>query len=479
MKIRTKLSLLLLLLNVFVIAAAAILTVVSLDAYYRSRIVDELKTQSAVYSSIISHDRIGDSLSYEFLQQLTHTANTRLTLIADDGTVIFESELPRSQLGTLENHRDRPEVRAAYTQEYGVSTRQSATLNIEMIYLAKRLSPGLPIGDGKPAAAVLRVGLPLTAVSQLLEEVRLKIISVSLILILVTAAVSLVIARRITRPVGTMNDIALDIRNGNLERRIPVTSHDELGEFASTLNGMVDRLNNDIKQLKKLERVRTEFLGNVSHELRTPIFAIQGMLETLLGGALEDPAVRVDFAERALHNTHRLNTLLGDLIEISRIESGDMKMSFRYFDPDEFLRTIVREFQGQAEKKQISLVYSPSPGMPKVYGDRDRLKQVMINLLDNAVKYTQERGRVEIGALASAAGSLTIFIRDNGIGIEAEHLPRIFERFYRVDRERSRDAGGTGLGLAIVKHIIEAHGRVIEVESTPGAGTIFRFTLQS
>jgi len=476
MKIRTKLSLLLILLNVVVIAAAAVLMTVSLDSYYRGRIVDELKTAAAVYDSILSYNGIPDSGGYDFLQRLTHTADTRLTLIAGDGTVVFESDLPRQQLSSMMNHSDRPEVREALAGQYGLSSRSSATLNIEMMYLAKRLSPPLRIGAGIPQAAILRVGLPLTTVRELLSEVRLKIITISVLLLIATGVVSIFIARYITRPVGDMNRIALEIRNGNLEKRIPETRRDELGEFGRTINQMVDRLNNDIKQLRKLERVRTEFLGNVSHELRTPIFAIQGMLETLLSGALDDPAVSRDFAERALHNTHRLNTLLGDLIEISRIESGDMKMSFRYFDPDDFLRSIVREFQGPAGKKKIELVYTPAPAMPKVYGDRDRLKQVMINLLDNALKYTRENGRVELGT-APGNRTLTLFVRDNGIGIAAEHLPRIFERFYRVDKERSREAGGTGLGLAIVKHIIEAHGSVIEVESTPNLGTIFRFTL--
>jgi two-component system phosphate regulon sensor histidine kinase PhoR len=241
---------------------------------------------------------------------------------------------------------------------------------------------------------------------------------------------------------------------------------------------MVTRLNEDIARLRKLERVRSEFLGNVSHELRTPIFAMQGMLETLAQGALEDPEVSRDFVERALANTRRLNTLLGDLIEISRIESGDMKMSFRYFDLADFIRTTIAELLPTARQKNIDLTMEGDDGEVQGFGDKERLKQVMVNLIDNAIKYTPAGGRIAV-TCREEGGGVRITVRDSGVGIPAEHLPRIFERFYRVDRERSREAGGTGLGLAIVKHIVEAHGSKVEIESEVGRGSTFSFSLRS
>jgi two-component system phosphate regulon sensor histidine kinase PhoR len=478
MKIRTKLSILLIVLTSMVISAAGYFSIVTLGNYYHDRMIDELKTQAFLFESIVRRDGGNDSISYAFIQQLAHTANVRLTLITDDGTVVFESELLQSQLGILENHKNRPEVIEALSNKFGVSTRHSTTLNIEMLYLAKHLTDPPTFGRPLQTLSILRVGLPLTVVSQRLSDVRSKILTISSILLVIVVGISLFVARRITNPVRMMNATAEKIRNGNLGLRIRKTSNDELGQLGDTLNNMIDRLNNDIVQFKKLERVRSEFLGNVSHELRTPIFTIQGMLETLLNGALDDKEVSKDFIERALRNTRRLGTLLGDLIEISRIESGDMKMSYRYFDIDDFLGTIVGEYLQESKKKNIVLTYSRPSRRIEVFGDRDRLRQVMVNLIDNALKYTPANGTVEI-AVDPGENEAAIIVKDTGVGIPGEHLPRIFERFYRVDKERSREAGGTGLGLAIVKHIVEAHGSTIKVESTVGKGSIFRFSLKT
>jgi two-component system phosphate regulon sensor histidine kinase PhoR len=293
----------------------------------------------------------------------------------------------------------------------------------------------------------------------------------------VAAALAFVAYRSLVRRTREMSEIAKEIRKGNLERRIPLSSKDELGALAESLNGMVVKLSEDITRLRKLERVRSEFLGNVSHELRTPIFAMQGMLETLAQGALEDPEVSRDFVERALANTRRLNTLLGDLIEISRIESGEMKMSFRYFDIADFLRTTIAELLPTARQKNIELTMDGGEEEVQGFGDKERLKQVLVNLIDNAIKYTPAEGRIAVTCREEGNG-VRITVRDTGVGIPEEHLPRIFERFYRVDRERSREAGGTGLGLAIVKHIVEAHGSKVEIVSEVGKGSTFSFSLR-
>jgi two-component system phosphate regulon sensor histidine kinase PhoR len=241
---------------------------------------------------------------------------------------------------------------------------------------------------------------------------------------------------------------------------------------------MAEKLGSDIERLNKLERVRSEFLANVSHELRTPIFSIQGFLETLLDGAVDDPGVNKEFLEKAHKHASRLNALLNDLIDISRIESGDMKMSFRYFGIAEFVRQVVDELRPQAEKKQISLTFhSGVEAAAQVYGDRDRLKQVLINLIDNGIKYTESGGSVRC-SVEGDGDRCVVSVSDTGTGIPPEHTGRIFERFYRVDRDRSRQVGGTGLGLAIVKHIVEAHGSSVSVQSTVGKGSTFSFALK-
>src|SRR5947209_8072596 len=291
-----------------------------------------------------------------------------------------------------------------------------------------------------------------------------RVLITAIAAIAAAAGVTVLLARRLTRPVSELAAVADEIRSGDLEKRIPVRSADEFGKLAATLNAMLDSLNGEINKLKKLERVRSEFLGNVSHELRTPIFAVQGMLETLLTGALDDKEVSRDFVQRALTNAQRLNTLLSDLIEISRIESGDMKMSFRYFTIHQLLEQVVAEMRPAALLKGVSLELESSGEPKRVLGDKERLKQVITNLIDNAIKYNRPNGRITI-RWESTDGTVRISVRDTGVGIPAEHLTRIFERFYRVDKERSREAGGTGLGLAIVKHIVEAHGSAVEVQS--------------
>jgi two-component system phosphate regulon sensor histidine kinase PhoR len=249
-----------------------------------------------------------------------------------------------------------------------------------------------------------------------------------------------------------------------------------LVELEGDIKAMFMRTQNDIDNLKKLEHVRTEFLGNVSHELRTPIFAMQGYLETLLGGALNDPKVNRTFLEKAILHTESLNNLLNDLIDISMIESGQMRMSLRYFNVKQFLEEIVEELKPQAESKGLALELLELRQNLKLFGDRERLKQAVLNLVTNAIKYT-DSGKIEIEVQEKdKQGYITV--RDTGVGIEEEDLDRIFERFYRVDKDRSKTIGGTGLGLAIVKHILEAHNSKIEVKSQPGIGSEFTFRLK-
>jgi two-component system phosphate regulon sensor histidine kinase PhoR len=311
------------------------------------------------------------------------------------------------------------------------------------------------------------------------RRVSVIVWGVGLAAAVLTIIVSFQVSRRITQPIMGMAQTAQRIKDGDLAQRIAVTSQGEIGDLARAINDMAEKLSSDIAQLRKLERIRSEFLGNVSHELRTPIFSIQGFIETLLDGAVDDASVNRDFLEKAHRQAARLNDLLNDLIEISRIESGDMKMSFRYFDVAEFLSGIVAEMREPAARKSISVELAPGgTAGRRVFGDRDRLKQVMINLVDNAVKYTEPGGKVVCRA-GVEGDRVVLSVEDSGCGIPAEHLERIFERFYRVDRDRSREVGGTGLGLAIVKHIVEAHGGSVSVSSTVGKGSTFSFELKT
>ncbi len=302
---------------------------------------------------------------------------------------------------------------------------------------------------------------------------------VGVVFLLLVVFVSSSVAKRVAEPLTHMAQTAESITRGDAGERVRVeTMRGETAELGNALNKMAEKLSSDIERLRKLERVRSEFLGNVSHELRTPIFSIQGFLETLLDGAIDDPAVNREFLEKAHRHTNRLNILLSDLIEISRIESGEMKMSFRYFALDDLLHQTVEEMKPEAQKKRIVLsLNSTTQQSADVYGDRERIRQVMVNLLDNAIKYTDQGGSIIVSSSRQQTFQ-QIAVEDTGRGIPAEHLHRVFERFYRVDKDRSRDVGGTGLGLAIVKHIVEAHGGTIYAESVIGKGSKFIFTLK-
>ncbi|MGK9476099.1 sensor histidine kinase [Melioribacter sp. OK-6-Me] len=278
------------------------------------------------------------------------------------------------------------------------------------------------------------------------------------------------------KEVNSIAEIIRKIRNNQLIDHYDIHLSADLRYLEDEIREMFRRNKEVIENLKKLEKVRTEFLGNVSHELRTPIFAIQGFIETLLDGAINDPQVNLSFLQKANQHLNNLNNLLNDLIDISMIESGQMKMNLRYFDPEPIVRNLVNEFKPYAENKNLELDVKLSKPVPEVYGDKEKIRQVLSNLLVNAIKYT-EKGRIEVG-IQDYEKEVRIYVRDTGIGIDPEDQRRIFERFYRVDKNRSRELGGTGLGLAIVKHIIEAHNSRMELISQPGEGSEFAFRLK-
>jgi len=235
----------------------------------------------------------------------------------------------------------------------------------------------------------------------------------------------------------------------------------------------------EIEMLKIREEYRREFLGNVSHELKTPLFTVQGYISTLLDGAMEDKAIRKKYLRRAEKGVERLIYIVEDLDMITKLEVGDLNLEFSEFDIVELIQNVFDLLEMKAEKKKITLAFENHHIQPIfVKGDKDKLQQVIENLLVNSIKYGKEGGLTEVSAINLSKKKVLIRITDNGEGIEKQNLPRIFERFYRVNKSGSRTEGGSGLGLAIVKHIIEAHKEKIYVESEFGMGSEFSFTLK-
>lgn len=258
---------------------------------------------------------------------------------------------------------------------------------------------------------------------------------------------------------------------------LPQKSIDEVREDVEAWG---ERRNREIESLRKNEAFRKEFLQNLSHEFKTPIFAIQSFVETLLDGAAEDEKIRTKFLQNTSKNVDRLVNLVNDLDEISRLESGEQLLYKQNFIIQDLIRETYEALSIKTQAKMIKTSIKKGCEAPiTVFADKEKIKQVLTNLVENACKYGKNGGTIVASVYKTDDSHVLIEIGDDGIGIEGEHLDRIFERFYRTDTARSRDKGGTGLGLAICKHIIEAHGQSIHVRSTPDVGTTIGFTLEA
>ena len=258
---------------------------------------------------------------------------------------------------------------------------------------------------------------------------------------------------------------------------LPQKSIDEVRE---DVENWAQQRKAEIEVLKQNEAYRKEFLQNLSHELKTPIFAIQGYVDTLINGALENPEVNKKFLASTSRNIDRLVNLVDDLDEISKLERGEQLLLKENFTIQDLVKDVFESLSIKADEKQIKLAIKKGCELPlTVYADKEKIRQVIINLVDNAIKYGKQNGVIEASAYKIDGKKILIEISDDGTGIAEEHLSRIFERFYRTDLARSRKVGGSGLGLAICKHIIEAHQQTIHVRSTIDVGTTFGFTLET
>jgi two-component system phosphate regulon sensor histidine kinase PhoR len=478
--VRSQIALTFIIISVLVVALLGVLLSYEIEKYYFDRLLASLRTETKVIAALLQESvRRGESLGNmeKDLAAFASAAQMRITLIDSSGVVVYDSSVPDSLLQSLENHSQRPEITEARQTGTGANVRFGKSILQDLVYVARKVESPRASAAAFPSLQFVRVSVALTEVNRIMYEIRFKIVIVSIVILVVVLIVSQIVSKRLTKPLTEIAEMVKEIKAGNLDQKLPVRSNDEIGRLAELINEMTDKLKADIEQLKRLERVRSEFLGNVSHELRTPIFSLKGFIETLLEGAVDDPAVNRRFLEKAYHHANRLDTLLSDLIEISRIESGEMKMSFRYVDAVSILKNLIADFSDSAAKRKQSLLVEVPDREVLVLGDKDRLRQALGNIVDNAIKYSPE-GAATTVHLTEAERSTTISISDAGPGIEDEHLPRIFERFYRVDKTRSREVGGTGLGLAIAKHIVEAHSSQISVTSEMGKGTIFSFELK-
>ena len=312
----------------------------------------------------------------------------------------------------------------------------------------------------------------------LLIEPRLAFFLCAAVAIGVGGVTFLAVDRLVVQRIRKAAEIASHIRQlGVADEGAPIGKGDELDDLTTSLEDASVAVADRIRRLRSIENYRQEFLGDVSHELQTPIFAVEGFAETLLDGALEDPSVNRAFVEKIHKNARRLAVLVNDLSDISQIETGSLRMNRVPFDPKQLAQESIEALELSAEQSSVRLYTFSGQDVGAVVGDRERVRQVILNLLTNGIKYNNPGGSVEMALWRSGENEITFSVTDDGIGISADDLPRVTERFYRVDKSRSRERGGTGLGLAIVKHIVEAHGSSLLIQSRPGHGSTFSFAL--
>jgi two-component system, OmpR family, phosphate regulon sensor histidine kinase PhoR len=509
---------------------------------------------------------------------VAQATRARVTVIARDGQVTGDSEVSGAELGRLENHAGRPEVRDALAKGTGSAVRYSSTLHTDMIYLA------VPYG----AQGVVRLALPLSEVEKTKAGLRKSLVAAFAVAVALSLMLSYLLSHLTSRTLRDLAAATSRIGRGEPGTRIAIRSADELGELAAVMNDMSQRIEgqmerissekgrldailegmgegvmvtdadavvtlvnpafcalfgtnagvqgrqlleisrhpdlyaacrsvlserreqhqeitlapgtstrihwvplvqdgalrgavavfHDISALKRVEQIRRDFVANVSHELRTPVTVIKGYAETLRSGALaDDPKRTAHFLEIIDNHAQRLSRLIADLLALSELESGGSVMKPEKVCLEDAVQQTLQLLEQKSEQLGVTVQILGTSGMPQVRADRARLDQVLMNLLDNALKYSTSGGTVTVSAVEEG-GLVRIFVRDDGIGIPKKDLPRLFERFYRVDEARSRERGGTGLGLSIVKHIVQAHGGSVQVQSSPGAGSEFSFTLQ-
>ncbi len=401
----------------------------------------------------------------------------RITWIAPDGRVLGDSEADPEK---MENHSNRPEVAQALGGQIGSSLRSTSTVGIagiEFFYIA------VPIRV--PATgSVLRLAIPSAEVDQRVRELRNAVLLATALAFLPAVLLAAYFARYVSNRLGAIIDFTRSLTRGDFHARLENIGSGELGMLSTNLNEtgeklqfVMARLETEHAELEKVERVRKDFVINVSHELRTPLASIQGYTETLLDGAMNEPANAARFLNIIRQNTERLTRLTADLLALSRIELGQEKFNFAFHPVNRLLSENVDSMLPLAQRKGISLHLEPAADVAVVFADAEAVHQILTNLLENAIKYTPNGGSVTVRTQPISGDRLEISVSDTGMGIPAEDLARLFERFYRVDKARSKALGGTGLGLAIVKHLTHAHGGDVRVESKVDQGSTFAFSL--
>lgn len=430
---------------------------------FELKISEELQSNAILVGDILTGDLLENKNEdiQRKIEALAEKLDLRITVVDMQGKVLGDSEKAPS---LMESHKDRLEIVEAVEEGFGQSIRFSDTLNYNMKYVAIR------VDDSGSTLGVVRFALPLSEVQLRVQHIYRVVLLGAIIAVVIAFTVAYYLSRSITFPISRMQEAAHRIAKGDFSRKVNIKSKDELGELAKSLNIMASELQQKMENLKRMDRVRTDFVANVSHELKTPLTLIKGYIETLEDRAINDTEKARKFISIIKDHAKRLENIIEDLLSLSELELSKDCLSKTEFDLKKLTDEITLSFGYALDTKRHMLSIDQQGDDFKIKADKDKIEQVIVNLIDNAVKYTNEGGQINIYIL-DQQNDITVTIRDNGIGIPKEDVDRVFERFYRVDKARSRELGGTGLGLGIAKHIILAHNGEISIESEINKGT--------
>ena len=437
--------------------------------HFEQKITEKLQSNALLVGNILKDDL--RQSRHEDIQKrmrtLAEELDLRITVIDEHGRVLGDSEKEPSQ---MEDHSDRPEIIKAMDDAFGQSTRPSDTLGYNMKYVAVRVE------DGGETLGVVRFSLPLSEVQLEIQVIYRAVLFGAIVAIVIALTIAYFVSRSITSPIRKMQETAQQIAKGDFSTKVRIRGKDELSELAKSLNTMADELQQKMENLKQMDKMKSDFVANVSHELKTPLTLIKGYIETLEDKAIDDKDKARRFISIIKEHAARLENIVDDLLSLSELELSRHSIQKTDCNLKSLIDEVVLGFgHALAEKRQV-LNVNPQSSDLRIKADRDKIEQVFVNLIDNAIKYTQEAGTIEI-SIRDQQNTVTVTVHDNGIGIPKEHLDRVFERFYRVDKARSRELGGTGLGLGIAKHVVLAHNGQIRIESQANKGTTLSVTL--
>ena len=427
-----------------------------------SRVILNSSTRDMLYMLEV----LDGSLDYESdlektmkkLDSVMDGNNSRLTVIDLDGTVVADTQ---AQMDEMDNHLDREEIQDALEKGSGYARRRSDTLDEGMLYVAYR---------SRNADVILRAAVPYSGFQQYLP----LFFPASALSLLVAGVGSFIVTTRlvssITKPLQDISKEMLKVKGDYTELNFEHCQYPEINVIADTTMKMSKNVKDYLNQIEKERMIRQEFFSNASHELKTPITSIQGYAELLESGMIQDEATKADFASRIKKEAVRMTGLINDILMISRLEAKEAEVTFSDVRVSVLLEEIIDSLKPQAAEAQVFVHVDCQPLM--IHANLQQMRELLTNLISNAIKYNRPGGQVWIN-IRETDGQMVIRVKDNGVGIPSDSLDRIFERFYRVDKGRSRKQGGTGLGLSIVKHIVNFYHGTIHVSSEPDMGSEF------